>query len=125
MNIKDYLARPYHIVIQYIPDESGPYYIATVQEFYGCMCRGATYTEAYEKIQAAMGEWIKVKLADGDLVPEPIDERQFSGRFVLRVPKTLHASLAMEAEREGVSLNQYVIYRLSALTNNRDLNNNA
>ena len=113
MTIKDYLARPYHIVIQHISDESGSYYLTTVREFDGCMCRGTSYAEAFEKIQAEMEEWIEAKLTDGATVPEPINERQFSGKFNVRVPKTLHASLAMEAEKEGVSLNQYINFRLS------------
>ena len=37
----------------------------------------------------------------------------YSGRLVLRIPKSLHKLLKKEAEMEGVSLNQYMIYRLS------------
>jgi predicted HicB family RNase H-like nuclease len=60
-----------------------------------------------------MEGWLETKLANGFPVPEPIDEGQYSGKFVLRLPKSLHARLAMEAEKEGVSLNQYALYRLS------------
>ena len=55
----------------------------------------------------------KLKFKYTKIIPKSIDERQYSGRISLRVPKTLHAILAMEAEKEGVSLNQYVLYRLS------------
>ena len=37
----------------------------------------------------------------------------FSGRLVIRIPKSLHKLLKEEAEIEGVSLNQYMIYKLS------------
>lgn len=51
-----------------------------------------------------------------DCLPEP-DVRparqEYSGRFVVRVPKSLHAALAAEAEAEGVSLNQLVVAKLS------------
>ena len=60
-----------------------------------------------------MEGWIETKLENGFPVPQPIDDSQYSGKFVLRIPKTLHARLAMEAEKEGVSLNQYALYRLS------------
>ena len=40
-------------------------------------------------------------------------EDRYSGKFVVRVPKSLHRSLAAAAEREGVSLNQYALYKLS------------
>ncbi|MCL2130383.1 MAG: type II toxin-antitoxin system HicB family antitoxin [Treponema sp.] len=113
MDVKDYLLLPYHIVIRHITDESGSYYFATVQELDGCMSHGDTYAEACENIQEAMEGWIETKLENGFKVPLPIDESQYSGKFVLRIPKTLHARLAMEAEKEGVSLNQYALYRLS------------
>ena len=113
MNVKKYLNQPYHIVIQHITDESGSYYFATVREFDGCMSHGDTYAEAFENIQEAMKGWIEVKIENGFSVPDPIDDAQYSGKFVLRIPKSLHARLAAEAEREGVSLNQYALYRLS------------
>jgi predicted HicB family RNase H-like nuclease len=57
--------------------------------------------------------WIEAKLEGGFPVPAPAEESRYSGKFVLRLPKSLHARLAMEAEKEGVSLNQYALYRLS------------
>ena len=113
MQAKKYLDLPYHIIIQRITDESGTYYHATVREFDGCMSHGDTYAEAFENINEAMEGWIETKLGNGFPVPPPIDDSQFSGKFVVRIPKTLHARLAMEAEKEGVSLNQYALYRLS------------
>ena len=113
MHVKDYLKLPYHIVIQHITDETGSFYYATVREFDGCMSHGDTYAEAFENIQEAMEGWVETKLENGYPVPIPINENQYSGKFVLRIPKTLHARLAMEAEKEGVSLNQYALYRLS------------
>ena len=51
-----------------------------------------------------------------DSLPEPtIDQqrREYSGKFNVRVPKSLHAHLASEAEAEGVSLNQLVVAKLA------------
>lgn len=36
-----------------------------------------------------------------------------SGKIVLRIPKSLHKSLKEHAAAEGVSLNQYMLYKLS------------
>jgi len=116
MDAKKYLERPYHIVIRHIVDESGSYYFATVSEFDGCMSHGDTYAEAFENIQDAMTGWIEAKLEHGFPVPEPLDDSRYSGKFVLRLPKSLHARLAQEAERDGVSLNQYALYRLAGGT---------
>ena len=51
-----------------------------------------------------------------DRLPEPDvrpSREEYSGRFVVRVPKSLHAALAAEAETEGVSLNQLVVAKLA------------
>ena len=37
----------------------------------------------------------------------------YSGRLVIRIPRSLHRSLKQRAELEGVSLNQYMLYKLS------------
>jgi len=113
MDAEKYLERPYNIVIRRTVDESGDYYFATVREFDGCMSHGDTYAEAFENIQIAMRGWIETKIEIGSPVPEPFDEGRHSGKFVLRLPKSLHARLAREAERDGVSLNQYALYKLA------------
>jgi len=77
------------------------------------MSHDDTYAEAFENIREAMEGWSETKLENGFPVPKPAKDSQYSGKFVLRVPKTLHARLAREAEQEGVSLNQYALYRLS------------
>jgi len=51
-----------------------------------------------------------------DSLPEPPvgpQRREYSGKFNVRVPKSLHARLASEAEAEGVSLNQLVVAKLA------------
>lgn len=51
-----------------------------------------------------------------DSLPEPPtgpQKREYSGKFNVRVPKSLHAVLASEAEAEGVSLNQLVVAKLA------------
>jgi predicted RNase H-like HicB family nuclease len=114
MNVTDYMKLPYNIVIKYIEDESGKYYFARVQEFDGCMSHGYTPEEAAKNIREAMELWIEMKLENGYPVPLPEQEQKFSGRFMLRLPKSLHAKLSREADREGVSLNQYALYKLSS-----------
>jgi len=113
MKIKEYLSLPYNIVIRHVTDESGTYYFAKVQELPGCMSDGETIDEAFTNIYEAMEGWIEAKLEVGCSIPLPVDSDSYSGKFVLRLPKSLHAKLAMEAEQEGVSLNQYALYKLA------------
>lgn len=60
-----------------------------------------------------MEGWLEVKLQYNDLIPEPVVDDGYSGKFVVRLPKSLHRKLAIEAEKEGISLNQYAMYKLS------------
>jgi hypothetical protein len=51
-----------------------------------------------------------------DSLPDPPigpSSREFSGKFDIRIPKSLHAALVSEAEVEGVSLNQLVLTKLA------------
>src|SRR5437763_11873038 len=51
-----------------------------------------------------------------DSLPDPPvgpQRREYSGKFNVRIPKSLHAALACEAEAEGVSLNQLVLAKLA------------
>lgn len=41
------------------------------------------------------------------------EQRDYSGKLMLRIPRNLHRELAQEAKENGVSLNQYAVYKLS------------
>ena len=114
MEANDYLKLPYNIMTRHVTDDSGSYYFATVLELDGCMSDGETLEEAYKNIYEAMEGWIETKLEAGFPVPAPLDAEKYSGKYVVRLPKSLHARLAIEAAKEGVSLNQYTLYKLSS-----------
>lgn len=53
---------------------------------------------------------------DGTTVPLEEFKRsldEYSGKLVLRIPRSLHRELKEAAQAEGVSLNQYMLYKLS------------
>ena len=76
------------------------------------MTQGDSVAEAVEMIQDAMAGWIEIALEDGNPVPEPRPMDTYSGKFVVRVPHSLHRDLVRAAEREGVSLNQFALVAL-------------
>lgn len=108
-----YMNLAYNYIIQPINDESGSYYYAHILELDGCQSTGGTFEEAYENLKDAMRGWIETKLDAGFDIPIPKGTNNYSGKFVVRIPKTLHYKLAIEAEKEGISLNQYALYKLS------------
>ncbi|MDR1117561.1 MAG: type II toxin-antitoxin system HicB family antitoxin [Oscillospiraceae bacterium] len=113
MSIQEYMKLPYNYIIKPVSDESGAYFHASVLELDGCQSTGDTFQEAYDCLIEAMEGWIETKIENGFSVPLPVDYEKYSGKFVIRLPKSLHGKLAIEAEKEGVSLNQYALYKLS------------
>ncbi|PKO12715.1 MAG: toxin-antitoxin system HicB family antitoxin [Chloroflexi bacterium HGW-Chloroflexi-10] len=107
-DLKYYLSLPYTIEIFRDNDEENPGWVAKVVELPGCITQGDTFEELGEMIEDAMRGWVEIALADGISVPEPRARAEFSGKFVVRLPKSLHRELAETAERENVSLNAYV-----------------
>lgn len=108
--LEEYLNIPYKYEI--IPSPEGGYVI-TVPDLPGCITQAETYQEALSMIEDAKKAWIESALEDGIEIPEPISENNYSGKFNIRVPKSLHRALAQKAKEEDVSLNQLVIYHLS------------
>ena len=87
-------------------DEGGGYAI-TFPDLPGCRSDGATPEKAIENGRQALADWLAVASEFGDAVPVPFSS--VSGRFVQRVPKSLHRQLVDEAKNEGVSLNTLVV----------------
>ncbi len=109
--VEEYMALPYTIEIT--PDEDT--FFVKVKELEGCMSVGETKAEALTMIEDAMREWLSVAIEDDMEIPLPeaMREDRYSGKFPLRLPKSLHRSLAGCADLDGVSLNQYLVMLLS------------
>jgi antitoxin HicB len=114
--IEEIMKRPY--LRELTPEEDGTWF-AHIVEFPGCMTVGDTQAEALEMLEDAARGWLETHLEDGDPIPEPIDTRDFSGKFNVRVTKSLHRDLVKRAETEGVSLNQYVSTALATAVGRR------
>jgi len=108
---EEYLKEPYSRVL--IPDEESGTYTATILEFPGCIAQGDTPQEAYEHLENAAKEWIEAALTLEQEIPSPSQSLSFGGRVLLRLPKSLHRQLASIAEREGISLNQFIVSALA------------
>lgn len=112
MNIQDYLGLPYTKIIREINDESGHYYYGRYLELDGCQSTADTLEELDESLKEALEGYLELRLENGMPIPKPMSD-DYSGKFVLRIPKSLHRRLAEEATLEGVSLNQYALLKLA------------
>ena len=52
--------------------------------------------------------------ANGESIPEPLSEKEYSGKFQVRIPPELHRKLAIKAAEAKVSLNRYVSNKLAS-----------
>jgi antitoxin HicB len=112
MELNDYLNLPYTITLR--RDDEGDW-IARVQELSGCTAHGSTEMEALERLEEAKREWLAAALEDHVSIPLPDAADQLpSGKWVQRVPRSLHQSLARLAKTENTSLNQLVMSILSS-----------
>jgi predicted RNase H-like HicB family nuclease len=99
--------------MEIIEDEEGGYF-GHFPDLPGCVAQGESVDEVVRDLNEAKHSWIEACRDSGMEVPmphEPADE--YSGKFLLRIPKSLHRELAVRARRDGMSLNQYVGHLLS------------
>ena len=110
----EYLALPYERIL--IPDEATRTFTALIRELPGCVSQGATPAQAYANLEDAAESWIDAALALGQTIPAPRAEESYGGRVLLRLPRSVHREASEAAERDGTSLNQFILtavaYRL-------------
>lgn len=92
-------------------EEDGAF-IGRVAEFPSLAAHGRTLEAALAEIKTVVSEVLKDLTASREHIPEPFGKRRFSGKFVVRVPESVHRELAIRAMEEGVSLNQLVNSKL-------------
>ena len=88
-------------------------YFAEIPDLPGCMTFCEEFDQLNEMIEDAKKTWFEMSIEDNTEIPEPRKDRNFSGKFLLRLPKSLHGKLSNQAEEEGISLNQHILSLLS------------
>lgn len=106
-----YLDLPYKMEMVEDKDEGG--FAVSFPDLNGCISVGDTLEQAVANAKDAKREWLVAALEDGYDIPEPSEIEDYSGQFKLRIPKSLHRTLAEHSRREGISMNQYCLYLLS------------
>lgn len=109
--LDDYLRRSYPFNV--IAAEEGGF-VVVFPDLPGCITQVDSADEIGPMAEDARRLWIEVEYESGSDIPLPSQAHDYSGRFNVRIPKSLHKSLAETAEREGVSLNQWIVSLLSA-----------
>lgn len=109
--LNDYLAMSYRMEVVEDKDEGG--FVISYPELPGCITCGDTIEHAVTNALDAKKAWLEAALEEGIPIYEPENLEDYSGQFKLRIPRSLHRSLAEHSKKEGVSMNQYCVYLLS------------
>lgn len=109
--LNDYMKMPYRMEIVEDKEEGG--YVVSYPDLPGCVTCGETIEAAIANAADAKKAWIGAALEEGIEIREPDNLEDYSGQFKLRIPRSLHRSLAEHSKREGISMNQYCVYLLS------------
>ena len=109
--LNDYMAIKYRMEIVEDQDEGG--FVVSFPELPGCITCGETMESAISNAIDAKKAWLEAAIEEGIEIHEPGNLEEYSGQFKLRMPRSLHRSLAEHSKQEGVSMNQYCVYLLS------------
>ena len=88
-------------------------YVGLCAEFPSLSWLAQTPEGALKGVSKLVSEVVRDMNINGETVPEPIAIKQFSGKFMIRVPPEVHRQLAIQAAEAGVSLNRLASAKLS------------
>jgi predicted RNase H-like HicB family nuclease len=110
-DLEYYIKLKYSVKLVPISEEDGGGWLAEIPELKGCMSDGETPEEALKNIEEAKIAWMSTALKRGQSIPLPNSEEgeEYSGKFTLRLPKFLHKELSLAAQKDDISLNQYIL----------------
>ena len=115
---EEYLREPYARIL--IPEEDGRF-SAEILEFPGCFSQGDTAEEAIRNLEEAARNWVEATLKLCRPIPEPSSNYGFGGKVALRLPRSLHKRAVQLAQRDGVSLNTFLVGAIAARVGAEDL----
>ena len=96
----------YPCVLTPLSEADGSGWLVTYPDLPGCMSDGATQEEAIKNGDDAVQSWLSANIELDRPVPK--SSADVSGKFMVRVPKSIHSRLITKAETEGVSMNALV-----------------
>jgi predicted HicB family RNase H-like nuclease len=89
-------------------------YVGRCVEVHGLFESAPTAQQALAKIETAVSQHLREmdEVFRGE-PPKPLTEQNYSGRFMVRTSREMHANLTIEAAEQRVSLNQWVVQKLA------------
>jgi predicted HicB family RNase H-like nuclease len=82
-------------------------FIGRCPDVFNGAVHGDDEARVYKELCETVEEWIGILHEDGDRLPDPLNGKDYSGKFVLRIESSLHRRLAAKALATGESLNSF------------------
>lgn len=102
-----------HYSYRVIWSEEDKEYVGLCAEFQSLSWLALSPEDALHGIREVVEDAIADMKKNGEPIPEPVTSKNYSGKFIVRVPPEVHRRLALEAAESGVSLNRLASARLS------------
>lgn len=90
-------------------------YVGLCAEFPSLSWLDQSYEDALKGIRQLVADVVTDLKGNGEIVPEPLATKKFSGKFQVRVTTDTHRALAIKAAEKNVSLNRLVSESLAAV----------
>ncbi|HZT07642.1 MAG TPA: toxin-antitoxin system HicB family antitoxin [Chloroflexota bacterium] len=87
----------------------GDYWAAEFPQLPGLAARAERWEDLEREIEDAKRAWFETMIELGREIPMPRTAEAYSGKLQLRLPRSLHAQAARASERDGVSLNTFIV----------------
>ena len=89
-------------------------YVGLCAEFPSLSWLAKTQEGAFRGIRKVVAEVVEDMQSQGEQIPEPLSQKHYSGKFMVRIPPEVHRKLDIAAHEAHVSLNRYVSAKLAA-----------
>ena len=88
-------------------------FVGLCAEFPGLSWLAKSPDEAMKGIRSIINDCVQDMAKNGEEIPKPIATRQYSGKFLVRIPPEVHRQLATQAAEADVSLNRIASAKLA------------
>ena len=104
------LVNKYSYNIEY--DQENNIFIGRCAELPSLTAHGDSQELAFKEIKMAVLETLKWMKEENEILPEAFSLHRYSGEFRVRMPPEKHRRIAIEANFQGVSMNQFIVSKL-------------
>lgn len=113
------------IIFPYVNQDGSTTWVVEFPDLPGCNAVGPTEKEALEESKTAMQLWLDEYYVEKGCYPDATQvQNTYSGKILVRIPKSLHKELVQLADLESVSLNTLIVSLLSRHTAKKSLEKN-